>query len=691
MSLKDSFVSYVKPYAAVQSSKSSTASRYSQEAGSVFTTPRTSTSSYSTSFTSNNNNIANMPFGNTYFDDIPRLVKTPWEADRTMRATMPRSTARNRPATSRSLPERFFREMPDEIYECIVAQLQVLYFSDSAGTCISCYTRDLYNLALTSTTWYRAARRQLYAQIWLVNEAHAGGGSEAPWTRFKLLRRTLRDRPMLARFVKELHFPDAQLVYQESPMHERQMIINSLASLVMAAPNLEKFSGLYLTYDHVFDRLTHALSTRVHLKEKTWVLRRSDVGVDEDGVYWSNHDEYGQADNHDAFLRSHDNWQKLEMLCLFGQTTGRMDYRSFAATFRSLPALRHLLISDFDASQFSDRTLFTIPPTLESLRLQDVPGITEKGLSRFFNSTSVKSLKALSLVKLEISSAQLIGKILANCTSLRRFTLAQDVSPSLPLGISATSQNEDGIIYASDTLEYLHWDTIAYGPSLQDLATSIQLHAFPRLQVLRAPSDDGGILQRLCAPQKGWTPPQSPTSDSAAEENPFNHTTLPTARREAQRRKNEASQDPFIKIVVSDEEGNVQHTYTLRTYMGTLESTIRYSLDPDVQGSDDFIAGLNDLLVSREIVLENPGFCSEELGKGGMHVVGGSRGSFESGSSGGSSSAGGSLRNLALGRKRAGSLKGRRPDVHHLQNNNNHGKGHRTRKILIGPEMKVFF
>ena len=137
MSLKDSFVSYVKPYAAVQSSKSSTASRYSQEAGSVFTTPRTSTSSYSTSFTSNNNNIANMPFGNTYFDDIPRLVKTPWEADRTMRATMPRSTARNRPATSRSLPERFFREMPDEIYECIVAQLQVLYFSDSAGTCIS--------------------------------------------------------------------------------------------------------------------------------------------------------------------------------------------------------------------------------------------------------------------------------------------------------------------------------------------------------------------------------------------------------------------------------------------------------------------------------------------------------------------------------------------------------------------------
>lgn len=665
MSFKDSMIS-------LATIPSTTLSRYSHESPSIFSNPRTSTSSYSTESSST------MPKGSAYFDDIPRLVKTPWEADRSMRAAVPRSTGTRRPVTSRSLPERIFRELPDAVYECIVAQLQQLYFSDAAGTCISCYTRDLYNIALTSHTWYRAARRQLYSQIWLVNDACAGGGSEAPWTRFKLLRRTLRDRPMLARFVRELHFPDAQLVYQESPMHERQMIINSLASLVMAAPNLEKFSGLYLTYDHVFDRLTHALSTRVHLKEKTWVLRRSDVGMDEDGVYWSNHDEYGQADNHDAFLRSHDNWKNLEMLCLFGQTTGRMDYRSFAATFRNLPALKHLLISDFDASQFGDRTLFTLPLTLESLRLQDVPGITEKGLSRYFSYPSVKSLKALSLVKLEISSAQLIAKIFTNCTSLKRFTLAQDVSPALPLGIDTFSQNEDGIIYASDTLEYLHWDTIAYGPSLQDLATSITFHAFPSLQVLRAPSDDGGILQKLCAPQKGWTPPSSP-SDST-EDNPFNHTSLPSARREAQRRKNEASQDPFIKIVVSDEDGEVQHTYTLRTYMGTLESTIRYSLDPDVPGSEDFIAGLNDLLVSREILLEGGGekYCSDELARS----VYGSRGSFESGSSAGSSSAGGSLRNLALGRRK--SVKGRRPDIHI-------GKGHRTRKILVGPSMSVFF
>jgi hypothetical protein len=526
--------------------------------------------------------------------------------------------------------------------------------------------RDMYNLSLTSHTWYRAARQQLYAKIWLPTDAHAGT-SELAWHRIKLLRRTLTDKPLLARFVKELHFPDAQLVYQECQMKERQAIINSLASLVMAAPNLERFSGLYLTYDHIFDRLTHALSTRVQLKEKTWVLRRSDVGVDEEGVYWSNHDEYGQADNHDAFLRSHDNWKNLEMLCLFGQTTGRMDYRSFAATFRNLPALKHLLISDFDASQFSDRTLLTTPFNLESIRLQDVPGVTERGLMRYFNTSVAKSLRNVSLVKLEITSTHVISHILARCTNLKRFSLAQDISPALPLGLDPV--HADGAVYANDTVEYIHWDTIAYGPSLQDLANSISARALPSLKVLRAPSDDGGILQRLCAPQADWSA-GSPGSDE--EENPFSHSSLPSARREAQRRKKEASQDPFIKIVVSDEEGTLQHTYTLRTYMGTLESTIEYSLDPDVPGSDDFIAGLNDLLISREILVEGgEKYCSDELSKQ-------SRGSFESGSSAGSA---GSLRNLASGRRR--SMKGRRPDVM--------SKGHKMRKILMSPAMSVFF
>lgn len=569
--------------------------------------------------------------------------------------------------------------MPDEVYECIVQQLEGIYFSDASGTCVSCYTRDLYNLSFTSHSWYRAARQQLYGKIWLATEDNAGT-SNLPWQSIKLLRRTLRERPILARFVREMHFPDAQIVYQESAMQERQATINQLASLVMSAPNLEKFSGLYLTYDHIFDRLTHALSTRTQLKEKTWVLRRSEVGVDDEGVYWSNHDEFGQAENHDAFLRSHDQWKNLNTLCLFGQTTGRMDYRAFVGTFRNLPALKHLLVSDFDASQFSDRTLFALPPILHSLRLQEVSGITEKGLMRFFRSPAAALLRNISLVKIEVTSAHLIASIFASCTLLKRFTLAQNISPSFTAPITSaatalyaskpTSSTSTTGIYASKTLQYLHWDTIAYGPSLTDLATSISSGALPSLYQLRAPSDDGGILQRLCAPSANLATPADSSADLLEEENPFSHSSLPSARRLAQKRKEEASKAPFIKIVVSNEEGVQQHTYTLRTFMGTLHSRVKYCLDPDIPGSEDAIAGLNDLLVSREILIEGEKYCSDEL-----HVAG--RGSFESGNSGGS---GGSTRTNVRSRNM-----GRAKKVV-VEN-----KGHRMRKILASPDMSAFF
>jgi hypothetical protein len=307
---------------------------------------------------------------------------------------------------------------------------------------------------------------------------------------------------------------------------------------------------------------------------------------------------------------------------------------------------------------------------LESLRLQDVPGVTETGLAKFFNSSAALSLQNLSLVKLEITSARLISEIMARCTNLKRFTLAQNISPALPGGVEAN--DDDTPIYGSLSIEYIHWDTIAYGPSLQDLANSIAAHGFPELQELRAPSDDGGILQRLCAPQADWA---TSTSRLDEEANPFNYFSLPDARREAQRRKREAAKDPFIKIVVSDEDGVVQHTYTLRKYMGQLESTIYYSLDPDVPGSEDFIAGLNDLLVSR--AAETGGaerYCSDEFKR--------SRGSFESGSSGNS---GGSLRNLALGRRKT--MKDKKTEAI----SKGQGKGHKMRKIYPSPKMKVFF
>lgn len=537
-------------------------------------------------------------------DDVPKLVKTPWETERWSKSHIPRS---RRPA-SRNFPSRFFEQLPDEVYQCIVAQLEASYFNDENGTCTTCYMKDLHSLTLTSRDWGTSARRQLYvseslamelalilyrySKIWLCAEdllSVTAGLTTLPERRIKALRRTLRETPVLAKLVKELHFPDAHEIYQLAASKDRQGIINTLASLVMACPDLERFSGLYLTYSHTFDRLTHALSTRRLLKEKVWVLKANDPDRPSFGI-------------EDAFLHSHDHWLNLETLCLFGQGSGNMDYRAFVATFRKLPALKHLLISDFDASQFNDRTLQAIPP-VRSLRLQDLSGVTERGLLKYADSLAARSIESLTFINIEITSAALISLFMVNLTHLTRFSLSQNASPSVLPGSALTAP-----IYVSDSLEYIHWDVIGYGPSYPDLAASMSLNALPSLHTIRAPSDDDGLLQALCRPNADITLPQDAQYLYFPEsEDPFAHPSLPTARRAAQLRLMSARSEPYIKIVV-DEDGVIQHTYTLTTYMGILGSRIEYSLLPDVDGSEDAISGLNDLLIRREVFGEH-GFC----------------------------------------------------------------------------------
>ncbi|KAF2431174.1 hypothetical protein EJ08DRAFT_587787 [Tothia fuscella] len=579
MSLLESFISLTSVSSKTTLSRPSTATSWNTKLS-----RRSSTSSYNTLFKSGAN-----------FEDVPTLVRTPWELERFRRSNV----SRNKPPTPRSLPAHIFQNLPEEIYLCILQQLECSYFDDWAGTCTSCYVKDLHNLAFTSRAWEKSARRQLYTKIWIssLDPTSVKQSRRLPYHRIKLLRRTLRDASHIGRLVKELRFPDAQEIYQTASTNERQKIINNLASLVMSCPSLERFTGLYLTYDHGYDRLTNAISTRPCLKEKVWVLKADDVGWDENGIYRAKsrfHDPLWKFDNTDAFLHAHDNWACLDTLCLFGQgNCSMMDFRSFIATFRNLPSLKHLVISDFEIDQFNDRTLQAIP-AMRSLRLQDLPGLTEKGLMRFANSEAAKSIRRLSLIGLEIASAAVISRYFANLSKLRRFVLAQEACPCLAPGLDIPS-----ILYASDSLEYLHWDVLAYGPAYHDLASSISAGGMPSLRTIRAPSDDDGFLQALCRPRDQITLPIDAHLINQIED-PFSLSLLSTARREAQKRLEEAKQIPLMRIVV-DEGGVIQHTYTLWDYMGTLGSKIIYSLEPDAEGSEEPIAGLNDLLLRKEV------------------------------------------------------------------------------------------
>ena len=120
-------------------------SRYTRSSGDSMSSERSSVASY----------ISISSYGSN-FETAPMLVKTPWEVERYKRHSIPRRT---RPVGL--LPPYVFQELPREIYDCILQQLQFLHFNAASQVCPSCYLRDVHNLRLASRAWDKAAREQL--------------------------------------------------------------------------------------------------------------------------------------------------------------------------------------------------------------------------------------------------------------------------------------------------------------------------------------------------------------------------------------------------------------------------------------------------------------------------------------------------------------------------------------------------
>ena len=307
--------------------------------------------------------------------------------------------------------------------------------------------------------------------------------------RLKLLRRTLRERRVLAQYVVEfkpprLH-PDTELRGKD--------IIDQVASIVMSCPNLERLIGFYPIYNHAFDRLTYALSTRRKLKEHMWIMGENSAITQRSlkqlppGLM-----DYEQVD---SFLRYHQSWTSLTTLFLHSHNSGILERDVFSTVLHQLPSLQHLSISNFDIDDFDDIILQDLPP-LQSLRLQDLQGVTYRGLSDFARSPSAQNLRSLSLIHLDIAYLSTITNLLLYLQSLRRFTLVQESSP-----LTEPDELIFQPIVASRTLSYLHWDIHRPGPPNANLASSIRANGFPALRTIRAPSDHDGLLQSLCRPR----------------------------------------------------------------------------------------------------------------------------------------------------------------------------------------------
>jgi hypothetical protein len=387
---------------------------------------------------------------------------------------------------------------------------------------------------------------------------------------------------MLGALVKELTVPDPAIPPILPNGRQNPQFVeyrDLLASLVMVCPNLERMQGFYTFYNHEFDRLTHALSTRRRLKEHVWIVSENQ-DVTERSHYQSSP---GLLDEHQVyqFMHYHYAWSQLEtlMFCSPGGT-GVLEHELFVRVFQLLPSLKHLCVSCFDGDDFRDQTLLALPELL-SLRLEECPGVTEYGLARWAATPAAQSLESLSIIHQNVEELLAISKILSSLPKLLKFTIVQaDVSPSVPTDIMIFQP-----IIAAPTLRHLHWDVPPSGhytstkyhaelpPTNQtfqtansQLAASILHAGFPNLLSLRAPQDldPPGILQEVCRPttdasillpaDRYGLPPKSRGTNSAMPENLPTNNSLHAARIRAQSYIDAASKSEkeYCRVIITD-------------------------------------------------------------------------------------------------------------------------------------------
>jgi hypothetical protein len=387
---------------------------------------------------------------------------------------------------------------------------------------------------------------------------------------------------MLGILVKELSVPDPAIppvLPNGKPNPQFVEYRDLLASLVMVCPNLERLQGFYTFYNHEFDRLTHALSTRRNLKEHVWIVSENEAVTERSHFQISP----GLLDEHQVyqFMHYHYAWSQLEtlMFCSPGGT-GVLEHELFIRVFRLLPSLKHLCVSCFDGDDFSDHTLLALP-ALVSLRLEECPGVSEYGLARWAATPNAQRVESLSLIHQNLGGLLTISKLLASLPQLLKFTIVQaDVSPSLPRDLMIFQP-----IIASPTLKHLHWDVAPSGhytstkyyaelaPTGQNihtansqLAASILHAGFPNLVTLRAPQDldPPGVLQEVCRPTPNASillpadryglPPKARGHNSAMPDFLPTTNSLHSARIRAQSYIETASKSDkdFCKVIVTD-------------------------------------------------------------------------------------------------------------------------------------------
>lgn len=466
--------------------------------------------------------------------------------------------------------------------------------------------------------------------------------------RLVLLRRTLRSNQQIAAIVRNLKVPTVVEDLSVDQYHDL------IASVVMACPNFERLVGLYPRYNHTFDRLFHALSTRQKLKQMDWVIdvalnprAQTKTGSKQNTKSLPNSRQLPplltpgdiQPEQSNAFLDMHANWTYLTTLNIHALPGGSLTPDSLIPEIISrLPSLQHLFLSRLPLSAFKDEALMSLP-ALKTLSLAHMPGVSCDGLSGLATRSASRSIRRLILSHVNVDEMPPLARILSHLVNLESLAFVQSYPPVMP---------KDEVILlmpylASNSLRKLHWDITSHPHCANSadtiLAQSIAAGGFPALRTLRTPNDPEGIFQSLCRPReriempgdrfKGAmaahgrslsgsvgspATPYSPAAVGGLARSPVtpaitpdamalcDYTDLHKSRLAAQARLEAAWRFPRFHVNVIDEDGMLVNKFALAGFIGSAWSEIWYDLLPDAGAKDEHggLVGMEDVLESGE-------------------------------------------------------------------------------------------
>ncbi|CAK1360275.1 hypothetical protein CB0940_06347 [Cercospora beticola] len=503
--------------------------------------------------------------GSFTFDTVPKLTRTPWELERGRPGSR---WSRGTDRTS-NLPRKAFGELPREILQCILDNLEDVHTQQETVDVLS-LRKDLRSLCLVDKKWQSVAKEHLFRELWLPNskavvkKRFSAFSTKQSKSKLKVLVDVLRKTSGLGFLVHHIRVGAElaeQLDAEAFAPFKKDSALDHLQLIIRDCYNLEQVSGFVLPATESTTPVLEALASRKRLKSHAWSL-----------------DSTRALPGLEHFIFCHDDWANLETLAIAADPGVDLGIGTMSAILHRLPSLKHLAVFGLHRSDFHNTSLLTLPP-VKSLRLECLSGVTDEGIEQLSFSRLALSLERLTLVGLEIVSLQTIQTLLSHLTRLRRFAILQESSPEPPMGIFTPTRS---MALSSPSLRHLHWDCLVPGTSLSWLAESITENKFPRLTSIKVPCDYDGLLQGLCRPiyrERLSTEDLEYLSEHTAagryERN------LRVSRIQAQVRVRESGAQPSFNVVVQD-ENELKATHTIGSYLGNMGSKIEYRLDPEV-------------------------------------------------------------------------------------------------------------